>query len=146
MNSYICLNQVYDYENRLTFPSISLPDISRLSVLTIYQLSNLRLPVSTHFSLFSKKISTMSQPTYTNKLSHFFSLLKRSIRGDWHDYTKSSIKVALILLPIPMILELSLESVFVVVEIFFVGKLRPNALATAGLTELAITIIYSVAI
>ncbi len=68
----------------------------------------------------------MSQPTYTNRLSHFFSLLKRSIRGDWHDYTQGSIRVAIILLAIPMILELSLEGVFAVVDIFFVGKLGPS--------------------
>jgi putative MATE family efflux protein len=88
----------------------------------------------------------MSQPTYNNKFSRFFSLLKRSIRGDLHDYTQGSIKVAIILLAVPMILELSLEGVFAVVDIFFVGKLGPNAIATVGLTELAITIIYSVAI
>ena len=88
----------------------------------------------------------MSQPTYTNKISHFLSLIKRSIRGDLHDYTEGSIKVAIILLAIPMILELSLESVFAVVDIFFVSKLGPNAIATVGLTELAITLIYSVAI
>jgi len=88
----------------------------------------------------------MSQTTYTNKASHFFSLLKQSIRGDAHDYTKGSIRVAIVLLAIPMILELSLESVFAVVDMFFVGKLGPNAIATVGLTELAITIIYSVAI
>jgi putative MATE family efflux protein len=88
----------------------------------------------------------MSQSTYTNKISYFFSLIKRSIRGDFHDYTEGSIKVAIILLAIPMILELSLESVFAVVDIFFVGKLGSNAIATVGLTELSITIIYSVAI
>ncbi len=88
----------------------------------------------------------MSQPTHTNKASHFFSLIKRSLRGDEHDYTQGSIRTAIVLLAIPMILELSLESVFAVVDIFFVGKLGPNAIATVGLTELAITIVYSVAI
>lgn len=87
----------------------------------------------------------MSQTTFSNKAAHFYSLLKQSIRGDAHDYTKGSIRVAIILLAIPMILELSLESVFAVVDMFFVGKLGPNAIATVGLTELAITIIYSVA-
>ncbi len=87
----------------------------------------------------------MSQSTYTNKLSHFFALLKQSLRGDEHDYTQGSIRGAIILLAIPMILELSLESVFAVVDIFFVGKLGANAIATVGLTELSITIVYSVA-
>ena len=88
----------------------------------------------------------MSQSNYTNKTSHFFSLIRRSIRGDLHDYTQGSIRTAIVLLAIPMILELSLESVFAVVDMFFVGKLGPNAIATVGLTELAITIVYSVAI
>jgi putative MATE family efflux protein len=50
------------------------------------------------------------------------------------------------LLAIPMILELSLESVFAVVDIFFVGKLGQNAIATVGLTESVITLVYSIAI
>jgi len=88
----------------------------------------------------------MSQSTYTNKISYFFSLLKQSVHSSTRDYTQGSIRVAILLLAVPMILELSLESVFAVVDMFFVGKLGPNAIATVGLTELAITIIYSVAI
>lgn len=89
----------------------------------------------------------MSQPTtYTNKVSHFFSLIWRSFKGDAHDYTKGSIKTAIVLLAVPMILELVLEALFAVVDIFFVGKLGPNAIATVGLTESAITIVYSMAI
>ncbi|MBP6793589.1 MAG: MATE family efflux transporter [Saprospiraceae bacterium] len=53
---------------------------------------------------------------------------------------------AIVLLAIPMILELSLESVFAVVDMFFVGKLGPSAIATVGLTEAVVTLIYSVAI
>src|SRR6186713_1610413 len=88
----------------------------------------------------------MSQPTYTNKASHFFSLIRRSIRGDEHDYTQGSIRTAIVLLAIPMILELSLESVFAVVDIFFVGSLGSKATQTVGLTESVITIVYSLAI
>src|SRR5437762_13345377 len=88
----------------------------------------------------------MSQTNHTNKLSLFFSLIKQSIRGTEHDYTQGSIKIAIILLAIPMILELSLESVFAVVDIFFVSKLGSNAIQTVGLTESVITIVYSLAI
>ncbi|MES2628124.1 MAG: MATE family efflux transporter [Bacteroidota bacterium] len=62
------------------------------------------------------------------------------------DYTTGSIRRAVFLLAIPMILELSLESVFAVVDMFFVSKLGENAIATVGLTESVVTIIYSVAI
>lgn len=85
---------------------------------------------------------------HTNKLSRFVSLVKRSLRGEEHDYTQGSIRTAIVLLAIPMILELSLESVFAVVDIFFVGHL-PNsssAIQTVGLTESVITLVYSIAI
>lgn len=87
----------------------------------------------------------MSQPTYTNKSSHFFSLLKQSLQGKEHDYTSGSIRSAIVLLAIPMILELSLESVFAVVDMFFVGKLGANAITTVGLTESVMAIVYSMA-
>jgi putative MATE family efflux protein len=88
----------------------------------------------------------MSEPIYNNKRSHFWALIKQSLKGGEHDYTQGSLRVAIVLLAIPMILELSLESVFAVVDMFFVGKLGANAIATVGLTESSITIIYSLAI
>ncbi len=88
----------------------------------------------------------MNEPTYNNKRSHFWALIKQSLKGGEHDYTQGSIRGAIVLLAIPMILELSLESVFAVVDMFFVGKLGANAIATVGLTESAITIVYSIAI
>jgi putative MATE family efflux protein len=89
----------------------------------------------------------VSQPTTSvSRVSHFFSLVKQSLRGIEHDYTQGSIRGAIVLLAIPMILELSLESVFAVVDMFFVGKLGANAIAAVGLTELSITLVYSLAI
>ena len=89
----------------------------------------------------------MSQENiHSNKLSYFFSLMKRALRGEEHDYTTGSIRVAIILLAIPMILELSLEGVFAVVDIFFVSSLGSKATQTVGLTESVITIVYSLAI
>jgi putative MATE family efflux protein len=69
-----------------------------------------------------------------------------SLNGEQQDYTVGSIRKAVFLLAIPMILELSLESVFAVVDMFFVGRLGQNAIATVGLTESVITIVYSIAI
>src|SRR4051812_27131319 len=82
------------------------------------------------------------------KLSRFITLLKQSLQGKEHDYTQGSIKVAIALLAIPMILELSLESVFAVVDIFFVGHLKnaKSAVATVGLTESVITLVYTIGI
>jgi putative MATE family efflux protein len=73
-------------------------------------------------------------------------IVKQSLNGEEQDYTQGSISKAVFLLAIPMILELSLESVFAVVDMFFVSKLGQNAIATVGLTESVVTIIYSVAI
>jgi putative MATE family efflux protein len=87
-----------------------------------------------------------NQTVHKNKFSHFISLIGQSLRGREYDYTQGSIRVAIVLLAIPMILELSLESVFAVVDIFFVSSLGSKATQTVGLTESVITIIYSLAI
>jgi putative MATE family efflux protein len=87
-------------------------------------------------------ISLSNQPS----VSKIFSVIRQSLRGEEFDYTKGSIPKAVVLLAIPMILELSLESVFAVVDMFFVGKLGQNAIATVGLTESVITLVYSMAI
>lgn len=84
--------------------------------------------------------------TSTNKFLTLWSLIKSSLKGEDYDYTQGSIRKAIVLLAIPMILELSLESVFAVVDMFFVGKLGEEAIATVGLTETVVTIVYSVAI
>lgn len=85
----------------------------------------------------------MSTLTKTQRL---ISAIKLSLNGEQQDYTQGSIPKAVFLLAVPMILELSLESVFAVVDMFFVSKLGENAIATVGLTESVITIIYSIAI
>ncbi|SFD47710.1 putative efflux protein, MATE family [Chitinophaga sp. CF118] len=82
----------------------------------------------------------------SNKLSDIYRIIKLSLNGEQQDYTQGSIPRAVFLLAIPMILELSLESVFALVDMFFVSKLGPNAIATVGLTESVITLVYSIAI
>lgn len=74
------------------------------------------------------------------------SVIRRALRGEHHDYTKGPIPEAVVLLAIPMILEIGLESVFAVVDMFFVSGLGQNAIATVGLTESVVTLVYSVAI
>lgn len=81
-----------------------------------------------------------------SKINQGWQIIKDSLKGEERDYTQGSIKTAIFLLAIPMILELSLESVFALVDIFFVGKLGSNAIAIVGFTESLITLVYSVAI
>lgn len=81
-----------------------------------------------------------------SQTKRIITVIRQSLSGEEQDYTRGSIPRAVFLLAIPMILELSLESVFAVVDMFFVGKLGENAIATVGLTESVITLVYSVAI
>tara|TARA_B110001454_G_scaffold16145_1_gene14552 strand:- start:41972 stop:43369 length:1398 start_codon:yes stop_codon:yes gene_type:complete len=79
-------------------------------------------------------------------VNKFFSQIKKALKGEEHDYTEGNISDAVVLLSIPMILELSMESIFAVVDMFFVSKLGQNAIATVGLTESFASIIYCIAI
>lgn len=87
----------------------------------------------------------MSTPG-TGRASRIIDFIRLSLNGEQQDYTQGSIRRAVFLLAIPMILELGLESVFAVVDMFFVSKLGQNAIATVGLTESVITLVYSLAI
>src|SRR5450755_4402698 len=81
-----------------------------------------------------------------NKLSRIYSIVKQSMSGETMDYTQGSIRKAVILLAIPMMLEMCMESVFAIVDIFFVSHLGKHATSMVGLTESVITIVYSMAI
>ena len=71
--------------------------------------------------------------------------LKDAIRGTEADYTTIGLRRAIFLLAVPMILELVMESLFAVVDIYFVGKLGASAVATVGLTETYLFLLYSLA-
>lgn len=74
-----------------------------------------------------------------------WAALRDAIRGTNADYTRIPLRRAVFLLAVPMVLELVLESTFAVVDIYFVGKLGASAVATVGLTESYLFLLYSIA-
>lgn len=80
--------------------------------------------------------------------NRFFELLKQSLKGENIDFTQGSIRRAVILLAIPMMLEMAMESVFALVDLYFVGHLENSSFAvqTVGLTESVLSVVYSIAI
>ena len=92
------------------------------------------------------------QPTPSQDTPHadlatqsLWSSLRDAVRGTNADYTKIPLRRAVFLLAVPMVLELVLESTFAVVDIFFVAKLGASAVATVGLTESYLFLLYSLA-
>src|SRR5580692_9174587 len=76
----------------------------------------------------------------------FFAAIRDAIRGDSHrDFTQERIGRAITLLAIPMVLEMTMESLFAVVDMFWVAHLGADAVATIGLTEAVLTLLFSVA-
>ena len=88
----------------------------------------------------------MSQVTTQNKFVRALHLFGGALKGEEQDYTTGSLRKAIFLLAIPMIIEMGMESVFAIVDLFFVSKLGEHAISTVGLTESVITIIYSIAV
>src|SRR5437762_3696595 len=75
----------------------------------------------------------------------FWSILREAVRGSSRDFTREAIGRSLFLLAVPMILEMMMESLFAICDVFFVGKLGANAVAVVGLTESIMALIYAVA-
>lgn len=91
----------------------------------------------------------MTEKSSKNIFSRIFSTMKMALNGESnYDFTSGKINTAVILLAIPMVLEMMMESVFALVDLYFVGHLENSSFAvqTVGLTESVLTIIYSLAI
>src|SRR5438309_10390700 len=76
--------------------------------------------------------------------STLWSSIREAIRGSHQDYTTGNLNRAILLLAIPMVLEMVLESLFAVVDVFFVGRLGADAVATVGLTESLLSLVFAV--
>src|SRR5262250_1740680 len=71
--------------------------------------------------------------------------IREALRGTHRDFTEGAVAQAILILAIPMVLEMIMESVFAVCDVFFVSKLGATAVATVGLTESWLTLIYAIA-
>ena len=87
--------------------------------------------------------ATTSEPAAEQSL---WSAIRESLRGSQRDYTKGPIGRSIIMLAIPMVLEMCMESIFAVVDIKWVSYLGADAMATVGLTESLLTLMYAIAI
>lgn len=83
---------------------------------------------------------------YRVSLQRVLRLIGDALSGKTHDYTSGSIRRAVLLLAIPMMLEMAMESIFAITDIYFVSGLGADAVATVGLTEAVITLLYAIAV
>ena len=94
----------------------------------------------------SERLEPAPAPAGGAESVSFWTIVKESVRGDVnHDFTQGPIGRAILLLAVPMVLEVSLESIFAVADIFWVSHLGPNAVASVGVTESLLTMIYALA-
>src|ERR1700736_4631033 len=73
-----------------------------------------------------------------------WSSIREAIRGSHQDFTTGSLNRTILLLAIPMVLEMVLESLFAVVDVFWVGRLGANAVATVGITETLLALVFAI--
>ena len=82
----------------------------------------------------------------TGGKNSFFSVMREAFVGTQRDFTQGPILPALVILAIPMILEMSMEALFAIVDTFFVAKLGPEPIAVVGLTESVLALVYAVGV
>lgn len=91
-------------------------------------------------------MSTIAQTPTQSRAANWLALVKEAIFGSRQDFTAISIDRAIILLAVPMVLEMAMESLFGIVDIFFVAHLGADATATVGMTEGMLYIVMSIAV
>ncbi|HET8548113.1 MAG TPA: MATE family efflux transporter [Bryobacteraceae bacterium] len=88
----------------------------------------------------------MAAAAVTEQRLTIWQSIREAIRGSQRDFTEGSISRAIVLLAIPMVLEMVMESLFAITNVFWVTRLGANAIATVGLTESMLTLVFAVAI
>jgi len=91
----------------------------------------------------SIKQSILRAKEFTGKVRRLTELVGEAIRGTEYDYTRIRLSKAIFLLAVPMVLEMVMESVFAIADIWFVSHLGDEAIATVGVTESLNTIVYA---
>src|SRR5687767_15784454 len=78
-------------------------------------------------------------------MKRYWTLFWEAVRGSERDYTVGPVGPSLVMLSVPMVLEMAMESLFAVVDVFYVSRVSADAVATVGVTESMLTIVYTVA-
>ena len=91
-------------------------------------------------------MSETSAATVQTRVPGFWSSLREAVMGTSQDFTEGSIGRAIVLLAVPMVLEMCMESLFGVVDVFWVAHLGADAITTVGLTETALTVLFVIAL
>src|SRR3954452_16289229 len=130
------------YRQCLTHPPNSRPACRSSLLRTSQRLERALVSGSNNFHMYLSD-ETPSAEAVDNS---FWSVLKEALRGSHRDLTEGSIVAAIVILAIPMVLEMGMESLFAIVDIFFVAKLGANSIAVVSLTESVLALMYAVAI
>jgi putative MATE family efflux protein len=92
---------------------------------------------------FSMSLLETTAPV-EGRVPNFWSSVREALRGSHQDFTIGSLNRSILLLAIPMVLEMVLESLFAVVDVFWVGRLGADAVATVGLTEAMLALVFAI--
>lgn len=86
----------------------------------------------------------MASAVTTRQSSSFWASVREALRGSHQDYTSGSLARAIFLLAVPMVLKMLMESLFAIVDVFWVAHLGAESVVTVGLIEAVLTVIYAV--